>query len=129
MLITVNARIRVSLPISQKHLLVRITKYSRAPRRPKKVPVLNGPRYFSPKIYLLFAQNTKEIIRDIIIVKINVSNLQKAVILRTISIDTLRIRTFRHYSIKTIVMVSSKGFLTLEKVRFVGETRLTMKSP
>lgn len=52
------------------------------------------------------------------IVKINLSNLQKAIISRTISVDTLKILAFRHYSIKT----NRHGvicFLTLQKVRRV----------
>ena len=47
--------------------------------------------------------------------------------MRTISVDTLKIRAFRHHSIKN----NRHGvicFLTLEKVRFVAETQLTMKS-
>ena len=52
LLITVNAQMRVSFPISpppQKHLLVRLTKYSQAPRGPKKVSVVSGSRYFGKK--------------------------------------------------------------------------------
>ena len=52
LLITVNARIRVSFPISpppQIHLLVRLTKYSQAPRGPKKVSVVSGLCYFGKK--------------------------------------------------------------------------------
>ena len=52
LLITVNARIRVSFPISpppQIHLLVRLTKYSQAPSGTKKVSVVSGSCYFGKK--------------------------------------------------------------------------------
>ena len=40
---------------------------------------------------LLFSQNTKEIKQDISMVVLNISNLHKAIILQTTSLDTLKI--------------------------------------
>ena len=104
---------------------------------------------FKSKNLLLLEQNTEEIEEDIIIVKLNISNLHKAFIPRLKSTETLKNRSLICYLIKTVLcttrlfpkldvyksfypaycyaqwnagnfnMLSNKGFLASKKERSV----------
>ena len=58
------------------------------------------------KRHLLLVQNTKEIQEDISIFKLNISNLNKAVISRTQFTETLKNRSSLYYLIKTVFCIT-----------------------
>ena len=67
--------------------------------RAVRVFVLSTSCYWGQKYIFFFEQNTKEIKEDISIVKLNISNLHKAIILQEKFTETIKNRSSVYYSV------------------------------